>query len=98
MELHDPHLFIVLAPELAGHDCNTIQGTVGSAQLMFPAQWLGGTHAWKGWQGPLVHAAREDCRKTVCPSSVPLMSVQAPEPPDGPGVNLAQLPGQWYPS
>lgn len=31
MELHDPHLFIVLAPELAGHDCNIIQGTVGSA-------------------------------------------------------------------
>lgn len=42
--------------------------------------------------------SREDCRKTVRPSRAPLMSVQAPEPPEGPGVNLAQLPGQWYPS
>lgn len=43
MELRDPHLLMLLAPELAGHYSNTIRGTVDSAQLLFPGQRLGGT-------------------------------------------------------
>lgn len=54
MELHDPHLFILLAPELAGHSVTQFKGLLTLLSSCFqPSGWEGHMERGGGASGTL---------------------------------------------